>query len=64
MTGQLFPRPPKRLRQPRKDVLREQLRLAADTTIAAQRRIAELEAENESLRARPSWLARLFRRTP
>ncbi len=48
---QLFPRLPKKLRQPRKAVLREQLRLAAD-------RIIELRAENDRLR----WWNRMFRR--
>ena len=48
-TDQLFPRKPKRLRQPRKEVLREQLRLAAD-------QIIELRAENHRLR----WWKRLI----
>lgn len=53
MKPQLFPREPKRIRQPRKHVLREQLRLAAD-------RIIELEAaRRHPLR---TWLRRIFRR--
>lgn len=47
-TPQLFPKPPKRIRQPLKSVLRDQLRISAD-------RIMELAAENETLRA-PWWL--------
>lgn len=46
---QLFPRQPKRLRQPRKEVLREELRRAAD-------RIIEQGAEIQRLR----WWRRLF----
>lgn len=52
-TPQLFPKPRKRMRQPRKDVMRDELRRAAD-------RIIELRAENERLR-RP-WWRRIFRR--
>ena len=48
---QLFPRQPKRLMQPRKEVLREELRRAAD-------RIIEQGAEIQRLR----WWQRLFRR--
>lgn len=43
----LFPRPPRRMRQPRKDVLRDQLALAASE-------IETLRAENERLRT-PWW---------
>lgn len=43
----LFPRPPRRMRQPRKDVLRDQLALAASE-------IETLRAENERLR-QPWW---------
>lgn len=44
----LFPRPPRRMRQPRKDVLRDQLALAATE-------IETLRAENQRLR-QPWWL--------
>lgn len=50
-TGDLIPRKPRRMKQPRKDVLREQLALAADE-------IARLRAENERM-SRP-WWRRLF----
>jgi len=52
MNGQqnLVPRQPRRLKQPRKDVLREQLALAADEII-------RLRAENERLRL-PWWRKR------
>ena len=43
MRTQLFPREPRRMRQPPKEVLREQLSIAAD-------RIIELAAENQRLR--------------
>lgn len=43
MTAQLFPREPRRMKQPPKDVLRDQLSTAAD-------RIIELAAENQRLR--------------
>lgn len=43
MTPQLFPREPRRMKQPRKDALREQL------VIAAQR-IEQLAGENLALR--------------
>lgn len=43
MAEQLFPREPRRMKQPAKDVLREQLSTAAD-------RIIELAAENHRLR--------------
>lgn len=43
MTAQLFPREPRRMKQPAKDVLRDQLSIAAD-------RIIELSAENQRLR--------------
>lgn len=43
MSDQLFPREPRRMKQPAKDVLREQLSIAAD-------RIIELSAENQRLR--------------
>ncbi|WP_369913945.1 hypothetical protein AB8810_13025 [Xanthomonas sp. NCPPB 3005] len=47
MTDQLFPRQPRRMRQPRKSILREQLAQAASE-------IERLRAENERLRA-PWW---------
>lgn len=47
MTGQLFPRQPRRMRQPPKSLLREQLAQAATE-------IERLRAENERLRA-PWW---------
>ena len=53
MTDQLFPRPPRRMRQPRKDQLRDELARAAA-------RIEALETENEHLR-RP-WWRRLLQR--
>lgn len=53
MKDQLIPRAPRRMKQPRKDVLREQLALAADE-------IARLRIENERLR-RP-WWRRIIRR--
>lgn len=43
VTPQLFPREPRRLRQPTKDVMRDQLAIAAD-------RIIELSEENLALR--------------
>ncbi len=43
MSPQLFPRPPRRMKQPPKDVLREQLVTAADELI-------RLRAENLALR--------------
>lgn len=45
---QLFPKPPRRMLQPTKDTLREQLALAAE-------RIEALEAEIAALR-RPWWV--------
>lgn len=44
----LFPKPPKKMRQPRKDVLREQLALAADE-------IASLRRDLERERSCPYW---------
>lgn len=43
MSAQLFPRPPRRMKQPAKDLLREQLATAADELI-------RLRAENLRLR--------------
>lgn len=55
---QLFPRLPKRLRQPSKEVLREQLRLAADRIIEQGEQI-ERHAERQRI---ARWWRRLFRR--
>lgn len=52
-TRDLIPREPRRMKQPRKDLLREQLALAA-TTIEQQR--AELE------RLRAQWWRRIWRK--
>lgn len=49
----LFPRPTRRMRQPRKDVLRDQLALAATE-------IESLRIENERLRT--PWWVRAARR--
>ena len=58
MTAQLFPREPRRMKQPAKDVLREQLSIAAD-------RIIELSAENHALReAMQSAASHLFTALP
>lgn len=55
MNEQLFPRPPRRMKQPRKDVLRDELARAA----------AEIERQRfEIERLRLPWWRRLFRRTP
>lgn len=54
MTDQLFPRQPRRMRQPRKDQLRDELARAAE-------RIERLETENERLR-RPWWWRLLQRK--
>ena len=54
MTDQLFPRPPRRMRQPKKDQLRDELARAAA-------RIEALETENEHLRRLP-WWRRLLKR--
>lgn len=47
MNDQLIPKEPRRMKQPRKDILRDQLALAADT-------IAQQKREIEYLR-RPWW---------
>lgn len=47
MADQLFPRPPRRMKQPRKDVLREHLAAATEELI-------QLRAEVEHLRM-PWW---------
>lgn len=53
MTDQLFPREPRRMKQPRKDVLRDQVVLAAAE-------IERLRIENE--RPRRPWWRRLISR--
>ncbi|HYG06493.1 MAG TPA: hypothetical protein VD865_08770 [Stenotrophomonas sp.] len=53
MKSQLFPKPPKRMRQPRKDQLREELARAAAE-------IERLRSENEHLRQ--PWWRRLIER--
>ncbi|WP_165394480.1 hypothetical protein [Pseudoxanthomonas winnipegensis] len=53
MTGQLFPKPPRRLKQPTKAVLRQQLATITEEVI-------QLRAEVEHLRA--PWWRRLIRR--
>lgn len=52
--SELFPRPRRRMRQPSKDQLREQLALAAEE-------IARLRIENERLRT--PWWRRAFNRS-
>jgi len=44
MTDQLFPKPPRRMKQPRKDVLREQLAAASATIEHQQQEIERLTA--------------------
>lgn len=56
MNDQLFPRPPRRMKQPPKDVLREQLALAASE-------IVRLRTENERLRWW-RWLPLIRRSAP
>lgn len=53
MSEQLFPRRPRRMRQPRKDVLREELARAASTI---ERQRIEIE------RLRTPWWRRLLRK--
>lgn len=53
MTDQLFPRDPRRMRQPKKEALREAVTVLTDELIRQR-------AENERLR-RP-WWRRLFQR--
>ena len=54
MSDQLIPRQPRRMRQPRKDVLRDELARAAST-------IEHLTAENQRLR-QPWWSCLIPRR--
>ena len=59
----LVPRQPRRLKQPRKDVLREQLALAADEIIRLrginERHLLVVEFEH-----RTPWWRRIFRSKP
>lgn len=45
MTTQLFPRQPRRMRQPRKDVLREALARAADTITGLREELVHMETQ-------------------
>lgn len=54
MNRHLFPRPPRQMKQPRKDQLREQLRDAAETIERQAREIEHL---------RRPWWRRLLRRS-
>lgn len=55
MTAQLFPREPRRMKQPAKDVLREQLVVAADDVIRLRAEVLRLRGQidqaTEQLRA-------------
>lgn len=55
MTAQLFPREPRRMKQPAKDVLREQLVVAADEVISLRAEVLRLRGQiyqaTEQLRA-------------
>ncbi len=55
MTVQLFPREPRRMKQPAKDVLREQLVVAADEVIRLRAEVLRLRGQiyqaTEQLRA-------------
>ncbi|WP_312705259.1 hypothetical protein [Stenotrophomonas lactitubi] len=55
MTAQLFPREPRRVKQPAKDVLREQLVVAADEAIRLRAEVLRLRGQinqaTEQLRA-------------
>ncbi len=60
MSAEMFPRAPRRMKQPRKAVLRDQLAQAATA-------LAQKDAENAHLRAvidhlRRPWWRRVFRR--
>lgn len=48
---QLFPKPPKRMRQPPKDLLREQLATAANEIIRLRAQVLANEQRMESARA-------------
>ena len=45
MTAQLFPREPRRMKQPAKDVLREQLVVAADEVIRLRAEVLRLRGQ-------------------
>ncbi|MDQ7302409.1 hypothetical protein [Stenotrophomonas sp. Sm0581] len=55
MNAQLFPREPRRMKQPAKDVLREQLAVAADEVIRLRTEVLRLRGQiyqaTEQLRA-------------
>lgn len=55
MNAQLFPREPRRMKQPAKDVLREQLVVAADEVISLRAELLRLRGQihqaTEQLRA-------------
>ncbi|WP_414490550.1 hypothetical protein [Stenotrophomonas maltophilia] len=55
MNAQLFPREPRRMKQPAKDVLREQLAVAADEVIRLRAEVLRLRGQiyqaTEQLRA-------------
>lgn len=58
MTDQLIPREPRRKKQPTADVLREQLRLAADEIIRLQRELDGARTDlayAKELLGRPAW---------
>ena len=66
--NQLFPRQPRRMRQPRKDKLREELARAADTIEQQRQTIDYLERANDVTRFAVSlnrpprpWWRRIFR---
>lgn len=54
MTNQLFPKPPRQLKQPRKQQLRDELARAATTIELQAAEIERLRMKNEHLR-RPWW---------
>lgn len=60
MNGDLFPREPRRMRQPRKDVLRDQLAAAADEIVRLRIAIVLLCALPYYPRA--PWWRRLYQR--
>jgi len=47
----LFPKPPKRMRQPKKDVLREQLVLAADEIVRLRTLLAGTAMHTSAIKA-------------
>lgn len=46
----LFPKPPKRMRQPKKDVLREQLVLAADEIVRLRTQLARCAPQPSAIK--------------